>query len=212
MIVAGPEVLARPVTVNSTSARPNSRPADDFGMMRECWSDASSGSSPRRRGRPPSPFREGRPQPLRLGVLPAGRERTGAGGGRARRAALAGPGFDRRRARPALGGARGARRARRRSSAGRHRQGAGSRRRPRNLLCARPRLIQATAARSGAVFRRAVARRSASLRRRLARARRSRNLRESGLQEIAGIGPAASARCCTTSARSRRSSVRRLPI
>ena len=53
-----------------------------------------------------------------------------------------------------------------------------------------PRPVQAAAARSGAVFHRAVARRGASFRHRLApHAPAQRDIREAGLQEIAGIGP-----------------------
>jgi excinuclease ABC subunit C len=81
-----------------------------------------------------------------------------AGGRRASRVALAGPRTYRRRARATQRGARGACGARRRGAAGCHRQGTGSRRRPRNFLSSGPELVQAAAARSGALFRRAAAR------------------------------------------------------
>ena len=49
--------------------------------------------------------------------------------------------------------------------------------------------VQAAAARPAAVFHRTIARRGAPLCHRLAPARRKRDIREAGLQEIAGIGP-----------------------
>ena len=48
---------------------------------------------------------------------------------------------------------------------------------------------QAAAARSGALFHPAAARRGASFRHRVAPARRKKDIREAGLQEIPGIGP-----------------------
>ena len=156
MIVAGPEGFRkkdyRKFNIRSTELTPG----DDFAMMREVLE---------RR------FKRLINEAPRL-ILPSpegggsDRGRSGAGadaadcaaGGGGRRVAVAGPRGDRWRARAAQRGARGARRCGRRGSPGRHRQGAGPRRRPRNLLPPGPRLVQAAAARPGALFRRAAAR------------------------------------------------------
>ena len=148
MIVAGPEGFRkkdyRKFNIRSTELTPG----DDFAMMREVLE--------RRFKRlmneaPPQPIPPVDPAvaltlPIALPVE-EGEE-----------FALARPGADRRRPRPAQCRPRGARRPRRRGSAGRHRQGAGPRCRPRNLLPPGPRLVQAAAARPGALFRRAAAR------------------------------------------------------
>ena len=130
--------------------------------------------------------------------MPIGRRRP-------RRRGRAGPGADRRRrlsrlarSRPhrrrqgaARGGAAGARRGRDRGrrAADRHRQGARPRRRARDLLHAGRAALQAAAARPGALFRAAPARRGAPLRDRRAPAKRKREMAKSPLDEIPGIGP-----------------------
>ncbi len=81
---------------------------------------------------------------------------------------LAGSGADRWRAGAAQCRLRDTHGARLENPNGGHRQGSGSRRRARNLLPAGPRLIQAAAARPGALLCRAIARRGAPLRHRFA--------------------------------------------
>ena len=185
MIVAGPEGFRKKDYRKFNIRAVDLTPGDDFAMMREVLerrfkrllaeaplplhlpAAGEGGGEPsrlagheRRRGGK----RRAIISPRCAGAAPfargAGRCGGGrrAGGRRASRVALAGPRTDRRRARATQRGARGARGARRRGAAGRHRQGAGSRRRPRNFLSSGPELVQAAAARSRALFRRAAAR------------------------------------------------------
>ncbi len=178
MIVAGPEGFRkkdyRKFNIRSTELTPG----DDFAMMREVLERRFKrlmNEAPR--AILPSPERGGPDRGTRSGegsvageqisVLTLTRPPSAAdlplsGGGdlvdEGDEFPVAGPRSDRRWARAAQRRPRRARRSWRRGAAGRHRQGAGPRRRPRNLLPPGPRLIQAAAARPGALFRRAAAR------------------------------------------------------
>jgi excinuclease ABC subunit C len=183
MIVAGPEGFAksqyRKFNIRSTELTPG----DDYGMMREVLTRRFSRllkENPRATASPlpdgerstAQPSGEGQPSTMAPGggaptptLSPTGRGRRI---GR-RLVRLAGPSAHRRRPRPVEGGAGDPRRPRRhRCAHGRRRQGAGPRRRPRDLLCRGARALPAGAARPGAVFRPAPARRGAPLRHRLA--------------------------------------------
>ena len=186
MIVAGAEGFRKSQYRKFNIRSADLTPGDDFAMMREVLERRFKrllAEAPREVSTVSRSGRGRRGAKRRAGEGPEVSERFGPSAAFAALArllperetdeeeaelALAGPRPDRRRTGPAHGGARGAGRARRRSSADRHRQGAGSRRRPRNLLSSRPRLVQAAAARSGALFCRTVARRGASFRDRLA--------------------------------------------
>ena len=123
-----------------------------------------------------------------------------AGGGR--RATLARPRVDRRRAGAALSGGRDARRhGRHRRAAGRHRQGAGPRRRARDLLHGGPQPVQAAAARSSFSISSSgcATRRTASPSVRTARGARRTSARPA-CRKSRGSGPPASGPCCAISA------------
>ena len=153
MIVAGAEGFRKSQYRKFNIRSADLTPGDDFAMMREVLE---------RR------FKRLLAEAPRIALPAPERGRKWCGADRARRIALAGSRSDRWRAGPADGGARGAKRARRRRAAHCHRQGAGARCRARNLLSSRPQLVQAAAARPGSLFRRAAARRGASFRRRFA--------------------------------------------
>ena len=184
MIVAGPEGFRKSQYRKFNIRSADLTPGDDFAMMREVLGrrfkrllaeapipsavsaegGAPQSGAPGERSRIPGDAGMLDPSPaLALAASPG----TGEGGGRGR-LALARSRSDRRRAGSAQCGAPDARGAGRGGAAGRHRQGTRSRRRARNLLPARPRLVQTAAARSGALFCRAAARRGASLRGRFA--------------------------------------------
>ena len=161
MIVAGPEGFRkkdyRKFNIRSTELTPG----DDFAMMREVL------------GRRFKRLIAESPRPAVMAELVASASTAMSepalpqeeieilefsSFGRRRGIALAGSGVDRRRPGAAERRTGGAGRIWRRRSACCHRQGAGSRCRPRDVLCSGTRLFQAAAARSGAVFCRAAAR------------------------------------------------------
>ena len=172
MIVAGPEGFRKSQYRKFNIRSAELTPGDDFAMMREVLERRFKrllAEAPRQ------PVVQAADVAF-AGVSSGGQFGSAARGGgypagsrRCRRGvSLAGLGSDRRRAGPAERSPRNACGTRRRGTARCHRQGAGSRCRPRNLLPPGPRLVQAAAPRSGSLFRRAAAGRGTPLRHRLA--------------------------------------------
>ena len=206
MVVAGPEGFQKNQYRKFNIRAADLAPGDDFGMMREVLEPTVQAAD--ERGAAAGAGRAVPPRGDAGGSAHRDRRR------RRRGFALARPRHHRRRAGAAhrrAGDARGPRH--RRSAACRRRQGAGPRCRARDLLSPGTRAVQAQAARSGALFRPAAARRGASLR---GRARTASGGGATSAKPDCRKSPAsvprASARCCAISGRSRRSSARRRPI
>ena len=166
MIVAGPEGFRKSQYRKFNIRSAELVPGDDFAMMREVLERRFKrllAEAPREgNGEQEAPLVV---SPLEAPPGPAQPDRVEGGEpDEHEEFPVAGSGADRRRAGPAFGRPRNAGRARGGGSTRGHRQGTGSRCRPRNLLSSGPRLVQAAAARSGSVLCRTAARRGAPLR------------------------------------------------